>query len=155
MLCCVSLLSLEMMAQSTDDIALIQSLWGKEKREIVQEYMNLSPVEAPPFWKEYEVYEAARNELGKKRIIIISNYVDNYESLTDAKATELINGAIANNIALQKLAKKTFKNMSKVISPLKAAKFIQLENYFTIAIQMKLQDGLPFIGELQDEMIEK
>ncbi len=142
-----------LLAQSTDDINLIQSLWGIEKKAIVEEYMDLAPEQESAFWAEYETYETARKELGKQRINIISEYVGSFEDLTDEKASELMNKAIANNIAIQKLAKKTFKKMSKSVSPVKAAQFIQLENYFITSIQMYLQENLPFIGELE-ELIE-
>ncbi len=151
-ICFVFLLSLGIKAQTSDEISMIQSLWGMGKRDIVEDYMKLSPPEATAFWTEYENYEAARKDLGKQRILIISDYVDNYGSLTNEKATDLINKAIANNIAIQKLFQKTFKSMSKVVSPVKAAQFIQLENYFMISLQMDIQEDLPFIGELEDKM---
>jgi hypothetical protein len=153
-ICCLFAISPILQAQSSDDVALVQSLWGMEKRAIVEEYMDLSAEEETSFWAEYEAYEAARKELGKERIDIISEYVGNYESLSDEKATELMNKVIANNIAIQKLAKKTFKKLSKSIPPVKAAQFIQLENYFITSIQMYLQETLPFIGELEDLMDE-
>jgi len=150
--CCILVTSLIVKAQSSDDINLVQSLWGMEKKAIVEEYMDLSAEEESLFWTEYDVYETSRKELGKERIAIINAYVENFESLSDEKATELMNKAIANNIAIQKLAKKTFKKLSKSISPVKAAQFIQLENYFIISIQMYLQENLPFIGELENLM---
>ena len=112
--------------------------------------MDLSAEEESLFWSEYDIYETSRKELGKERISIINEYVENYGSLSDEKASELMNKAIANNMAIQKLAKKTFKRMSKSISAVKAAQFIQLENYFITSIQMYLQENLPFIGELED-----
>jgi hypothetical protein len=137
---------------NTDDVAIVQSLWGKEKRAIVTDYMKLSSTEADGFWKQYDAYETARKTLGAERIALINDYVKNYGTLTDAKATELINKVSSNNISIEKLLLKTFKNMSKVISPVKAAQFIQLEKYFIMSIQMSIQDGLPFIGELDNEM---
>jgi hypothetical protein len=148
------LTSVILCAQSNDDVNLVQSLWGMEKRAIVEEYMDLSPAEETAFWSEYEAYEASRKELGKERIAIISEYVGSFDDLNNEKATDLMSKAIANNIAIQKLAKKTFKKMSKSVSPVKAAQFIQLENYFITSIQMYLQETLPFIGELE-ELIEE
>lgn len=139
-------------AQTSDEISMIQSLWGMEKRAIVEQYMPLVPTEKAAFWEVYDAYEVSRKELGKQRILIISEYVENYGSLTDEKATELMNKAIENNIALQKLSQKTFKSLSKVIPAVKAAQFIQLENYFATVLQMDIQDSLPFIGELQEKM---
>lgn len=144
------MLSLVVKAQSQDDIAFFQSIWGMEKRAIVQEYMGIVP--ESPFWQEYDGYEFSRKELYRERIEILSEYADNFTSLSDDKATDLINRAAANNIALQKLLKKTFKKVSKTISAVEAAKFIQLENYFLIAIQMNIQENIPFIGELDGKV---
>jgi hypothetical protein len=151
-LCLLALLAPGIKAQTSDEISMIQSLWGMEKRAIVEQYMPLVPTEKAAFWAEYDAYEVARKELGKQRILIISEYVENYGSLTNEKATELMNKAIGNNIALQKLSQKTFKNLSKVIPAVKAAQFIQLENYFATVLQMDIQESLPFIGELQEKM---
>jgi len=152
---CTLLISIGVNAQSTDDVNLIQSIWGKEKRVIVQDYMILTPEEVMPFWEDYDAYELSRKDLGKDRIAILQEYADNFETLTDDKAADLINRGIANNIAIQKLAQKTFKKMSKSISSLKAARFIQLENYFLVSIQMYILESIPFVGELDDMMIEK
>ena len=149
----IAVFSFSLKAQSSDDVGIIQSLWGMEKRAMVEEYMDLSPTEAPGFWVQYEAYEEARKALGRERIGLISEYVDNFGSLTNGKAAELVNGAAANNIALQKLLQKTFKKMSKVISPVKAAQFVQLENYLSNMILLSIQDELPFIGELE-EMVD-
>ena len=88
-------------------------------------------------------------KLGQDRIKILSDYAKNYGSLTGEKATELINGAYSNNIAIQKLLKKTFRKMSKNIDAVKVAKFIQLENYFLLMIQMNIQESIPFVDEFE------
>ena len=40
-------------AQSTmtDDVDIIQSLYGKSKKELVAAYMTLTDAQAPGFWK--------------------------------------------------------------------------------------------------------
>ena len=153
--CGALLISISSYTQSTDDIAIIQGLWGKEKRAIVEQYMDLSTTEATAFWGAYESYETSRKELGRERLEILTEYADSYLELSDEIASDLIRRGIANNISYQKLAKKTFKQMEKTIPSVKAAKFIQLENYFRIAILMEIQDDIPFIGELDDLIIEK
>lgn len=135
-------------AQSTDDIAFYQSIWGMEKRVIVESYMDLSEADAAVFWPEYEAYELARKDLGKVRVEILSDYAKNYASLSGEKASELVNKSIANNMAIQKLFKKTFKKMSKTIDPVTVTKFIQLENYFLVMIQMSIQESIPFVDEI-------
>lgn len=141
-------LALGLQAQTQDDINFFQNLWGMEKRAIVEAYMGFTEVDAAAFWPEYEAYETTRKELGKERVMILSDYAENYGSLSAEKATELINRAAANNIAIQKLLKKTFKKMSKTMDAVTVAKFIQLENYFLIMIQMSIQESIPFVDEI-------
>ena len=135
-------------AQTSDEIALYQSIWGMEKRALVEEYMNLSEGDATAFWPVYEAYEVERKNLGIQRVAVLSDYAKNYGSLSGEKATELVNKSIANNIAMQKLFKKTFSKVSKALDPVTAAKFIQLENYFMLMIQMSIQESIPFVDEI-------
>jgi len=142
-------------AQSSDDIEIIQGLWGKEKREIVANYMKLTSDEGIAFWNDYKAYEVSRKELGKERLVILNEYAENYESLSNEKATDLINRSIANNMAIDKLNKKTFKQMSKSIPATQAALFVQLENYFMVVTKMAIQESVFFIGELDDLIIKE
>ena len=139
-------------AQSDSEIAHMQRLWGKEKRAIAMDYMAVLPHSV--FWQEYDAYELSRKELADERIEILTEYADNFSTLSDKKAADLINRSVSNNIAMQKLLLKTFKKMSKTVSSVEAAKFIQLENYFLTAIQKNIQESIPFLGEL-DDLIEE
>jgi hypothetical protein len=142
------IIALGLKAQTTDEISFYQSIWGMEKQVIVESFMDLSEAQATVFWPEYEAYEVKRKELGKEKVMILSDYAKNYGSLTGENATDIINRAAANNIAIQKLLKKTFKKLSKILDPVTAAKFIQVENYFIVMIQMSIQESLPFIDEI-------
>lgn len=137
-------------AQSnTDEIALIQSAYGMEKKQIIVQFMKLTEAENAGFWKIYDEYEAERKELGKKRANNIIDYANNYGKLTDAKATELVNSSFDIQINLSKLLKKTYAKLSKVMSPIRAAQFVQLENYLETMVRMELSDDIPLIGELE------
>ena len=132
-------------AQTADDIAFFQSIWGMEKRAIVESYMDLSEADATAFWPEYEAYEISRKELGQERVMILEDYAKNYATLSAEKANELIYKTVANNIAYQKLLKKTFKKMSKSVNADTVAKFVQIENYFITMIQMTIMENIPFV----------
>ena len=149
---CAILFTIIGYAQSQDEVAMIQGLWGQEKRELIANVIKLAPEEETVFWEQYDAYETSRKELGRERLAILTEYADNYETLTNEMASDLINRGIANNIAIDKLIKKTFKKMSKSIPALKAALFVQLENYFMIEIQTEIQENIFFIGELDSLM---
>ncbi len=136
-------------AQPTiDEVNLMQSAYGMEKRAIVEQYMKLTDAESAGFWKVYDEYEAQRKEYGKQRVSNIVEYANNYANLTDEKAGELIKRAVANQKTFTKLQESTFRKMSKVISRKRAAQFIQLENYLENVIRIQITNNIPFIGEL-------
>jgi hypothetical protein len=135
-------------AQSnTDEIALVQSAFGMTKQQMVKDFMKLSETESAKFWAIYDEYEAARKEMGKKRITNISAYAENYDKLTNEKTTELINTSFAIQSDFLKLQQKTFKKLSKELSPLRAGQFTMLEAYIENSIRGEILDEIPLIGE--------
>lgn len=137
-------------APTPDEIQLIQSAYGMEKRAIVEQYMKVSDGEKDAFWKLYEEYEVSRKAYGQKRVKNIVDYANNYATLTDEKAAELAKASLANQMEFTKLQQSTFAKMSKAMTAKRAAQFMQLESYLETIIRLKISDGIPFIGELDD-----
>ena len=133
---------------TTDEIKLIQSVYGIEKRDIVKQYIKLNDAEAQKFWPLYDEYEAERQKLGKDRIAILSEYATSYDTLRDPQADKLALRTFDNELEFDKLHKKYYNKMKKDLGPLKAAAFFQLESYLQTTILYEIQDNIPFIGEL-------
>ena len=141
--------STSIFAQSTDDVILVQSLYGKSKGDIIKDYLNLAEPQATAFQAVYDNYEAERKALGQKKIQIINDYAINYDKITDEKADELAKTNLKNNVDFEKLLSKAYGKAKKAVGPINAAKFIQLEQYFQTTIRSAVQDEIPFIGELE------
>ena len=145
----IVMLSTSMFAQSNkEDIDLIQSIFGKEKKELVQLYMTIPEAQSAKFWTLYDTYETARKKLGQERIKLIEDYATNYEKLDSKKATELVTKRLAWTDKYTKFQQSYFAKFSAVIGGLQAAKFIQLEDYIENCIRLSIQEEIPFIGEL-------
>jgi len=137
-------------AQSTvDEITLMQTEYGLNKKQLVVEMMKFSEEESTKFWPIYDKYEAERIQLGKERITNITTYAGNYEKMTDEKATELVNSTLNNHAAFTKLQQKTFKEMSAAITPIRAAQFLQLEVFLENVIRMEISDEIPLIKKTE------
>jgi hypothetical protein len=136
-------------AQSNkEDIELIQAIFGKEKKELVSQYMTIPEAQSAKFWSLYDTYETERKKLGKERISVIEAYAQNYDKLNSAKATELVNKKLAWTNKYTKFQQTYFTKFSAVIGGLQAAKFIQLEDYIENCIRLSIQEEIPFVGEL-------
>jgi len=145
-----ALLFLSASAQLTnDDVNLIQAMYGKDKRDLLQQYMKFDDTtSATAFWKLYDSYEAERKKLAQDYISLLQDYANNYETLDDKKADELVTKASANNIAYENLYSNYYKKMKASVGALKASQFMQLEAYFRSAIKTAILDEVPFIGEI-------
>ena len=135
---------------TTDEVAVLQSAYGLDKKQLIVEHMKFTEAESAKFWPVYDKYEAARKELGKQRINTIMEYAKNYDALTDAKATELITATLNNHSEFTKLQEKTFKSMSAAIAPLRAAQFMLLELYLENVVRMEISDAIPLINKVGD-----
>ena len=132
-----------------EDVDILQSVYGKSKVDIVNNYMNLSGDKLASFMKVYDKYEEDRKALGRKRIQLMDEYSKNYMTLTDEKADELIKSIIKNNVNYQKLYSDYYSKFKKAVGAMDAAKFLQLEIYLQTTIQAEIQDSVPFIGEIE------
>ena len=134
---------------TTDDVNLIQSMYGKDKRDLMQEYLTFKDdASATAFWKLYDSYEAERKKLGQDFMKILQDYATNYETLDDKKADELVTKMSANNIAFENLYVKYYKQMKPVVGALKASQFLQLEAYLRNVVRITVLDEIPFIGQI-------
>lgn len=131
-----------------EDIDMLQSILGKEKKAIVDAYMKLSPEKAPAFWALYDEFEAERKALGRERIQLLDDYVNSLGNLTDDKASSLMKKAIDNEAAMPKLYKKYYPKFSKATSAIEAAKFLQLEFYIQSLLRTRLQEEVPLIDDV-------
>lgn len=130
-----------------DEVALIQSAFGLEKEALVRETMQLSPDKADAFWSVYRQYEEERRALSRDRLAIIAEYVDKFETISDADAMQLAQRTIKADAALSKLHSKYLKRFAKATTPTDAAKFLQLDRHIHSAVRLMISDNLPFLIE--------
>ncbi|MDH4057175.1 MAG: hypothetical protein OEU76_00355 [Cyclobacteriaceae bacterium] len=136
-------------AQSNkEDVDLIQSLFGKEKKAITAEFIKLDDAKKDAFWQLYDEYETKRKELGKKRISLLEKYASSYSSLDDATTSKIINETISLGVETDKLVATYHKKMEKAAGVTAAAQFYQLEIYFLSQVRSAILESIPFIGEL-------
>lgn len=140
---------LQAQVPSDDELKYIKDAFKSEKKDLVKEYMGLNDTEASKFWPLYEEFQNQRRGLAQERLQIIRDYASQYAQLTDNQAKGLVKRVLKNDKALNKLQQKYFRKISKSVSPLKAAQYLQLESYFQTLVRYEVQDAIPFIGEIE------
>lgn len=146
----ISLIAFGTQAQTNVDVIdLIESVYGLQKRDLISKHMKLKPEQSNLFWQLYAEYEISRREIGVKRERNIENYAAKYDTLSELDADAIMKTSFEVNIEFLKLWEKTYKSMSKSISSVTAAQFIQAEMFFENMIRQQLAMDIPLIGEFE------
>lgn len=145
-------------AQDDNDVAeelkALQTAFGKDKAELVKQYMAIPADKDADFWSVYDQYEAARKTLGKSKAQLIMDYASSYANLDDKKAADLLKRKADLSDEFTKLQRKFYPQFSKAVGGVQAAKFFQLEDYLNNVINLGIQNNIPFIGEIDKSKIQ-
>lgn len=115
----------------------------QEKSQIIGAALELDATQASAFWPVYKKYEGELAAIGDKRYAGIKDYAANYGTLTDAKATELIDGAIGLEEQRLALMKRYLGEVRKVLPALKAARWYQTEMALNKIVDLRLAAEVP------------
>jgi hypothetical protein len=131
-----------------EEVDFFQSIFGMQKKEIVAEFLSVENDDT--FWVMYDEYETKRKAMGKERLAVLLDYVENYDMLTNDKYDELIVDMISLRKGTDKLIDQYYKKIKKASGSKKAAQFFQIENYFLSEIRTTIFEGIPYIGQFED-----
>lgn len=130
-------------AQSNEDeLQLMQSLYGMEKRDIVDEFIELSDTQSNEFWTLYDEYEEKRKELGKKRFQLVNKYVNEYGKVSPANADTFMKEAIQLRNKSNNLLDSYYKKIKSRTDPVVALQFYQMERYLSDLIRIEILEEI-------------
>ena len=135
-------------AQSNvEEIDFFQSIYGMEKKAIVEEFVQPKAENRVPFWEVYDEYEVKRKELGKERIKLLTEFAEEFPTLTNEQADAWMKKVITLAKSQDKLVDTYYKKMAKATSPIVGMRFYLLESYLLSAIRYEILDAIPFPEE--------
>jgi len=126
-------------------IALLRSDVRANKAELIGRALALPDSQAQVFWPMYREYEAETAKLWDQRVQLIKDYIAAYDSLTDAKARELMKRAFDIDEQRVKLNKSTFNKFAKKLPAKTVAHFFQLDGFLNRVLELKVVAALPEI----------
>ncbi len=116
----------------------------KAKRvAIITEIMQFNDSEAATFWPLFRDYDYELSKLGDAKLQLITDYIKNYDDITNEKADELASGAFALEAQRAEMKKKYFDIMKKALSARTAARFFQVENQIQQVVDLQISSNLP------------
>ena len=133
-----------------EEVDLMQSVFGMEKKAIVAEFIQPEGINKDIFWEIYDEYETKRKDLGKRRLALLNNYVDSYDSLNDKSTGDILYEMMNLQTSTDKLIATYARKIKNKVDVKTAAQFYQIEGYIVSKIRTTILEGIPVIGELDN-----
>lgn len=130
---------------SSSEFELLRSDIRTKKMTLIAERMEFSGKEADVFWPIYRKYEVELAAINDKKVALLKDYLQSYKTLNDAKAKEIVQGVFDVDQRTLDLRKKYFEELSGVVSPKTAARFLQIERRIQQLVDVQMASGYPAI----------
>jgi len=136
-------------AITDQQLALLRRDIRSIKKQLIAANLTLTDSEATKFWPVYEQYSADTGKINDARTAIIKEYSEEYGTLTDDQADNLIRRWLDTDIQQTKLRQQYVAIFRKVLSGKKAATFFQLDRRISTMIDVQITSQLP-LAQSQD-----
>ena len=113
------------------------------KVAIITEVMGFTDKEDASFWPIYREYDLEMSRLGDERVALIAEYAKQYANMTDESADRLAAKALELESRRQELKGQVYQKVKKALSPLTAARFLQVEHQLLLLIDLQIASSLP------------
>jgi len=130
-----------------EEIAMMQEVFGDEKRTIIEENVNLEGVDTDKFWKLYDQYEDQRKDIGMEKMKLLKSYTTKQGNMTPLQAQEMLAQAADLRSAEDKLIMNFTKRIEKISNPFVAVQFYQIEHYISDGIRFSILNSVDFIQD--------
>src|SRR6202140_2444844 len=130
-------------ATTDQQLALLRRDIRSMKKQLIAAHLTLTDSEAIKFWQVYEQYSAETGKINDTRTAIIKEYSDEYRTLSDDQADNLIRRWRDTDIQQTKLRQRYVPIFRKVLPGKKATTFFQLDRRISTIIDVQLTSQLP------------
>jgi hypothetical protein len=116
-----------------------------EVTDIIAGTMEFTSDEAAKFWPLYKKYEEQRKAVGDEKVALIKDYAANYQTMTDAKAKELLDRLVSVEDKGTAAKRQFVQELEKVLPPKTVARYYQVDNRIELLANLTLASEIPLV----------
>ncbi len=140
---CCSFVSSVFAQSKTDEAEIARANIQAQKKEIVAANMQLTDAESKAFWPVYNEFQNGLRQINDKLGAVIADFAKNYNTMTEAKAGEILNGYLATEKERLALKEKFVPKFKKVLPMIKVTRYYQVENKLEAMVRYQLVKEIP------------
>ena len=132
-------------AQTASEIEIDRAVMETERKAVVAKNMILSEEEADAFWPVYNDYREAVRPLTDKRVKLIRDLAEQFETLGDETAQGMLKENFEQQQARIKLNRSYIGKFNKVLPPKKTVRLFQIESKLDAIVNFGLAKAIPLV----------
>jgi Spy/CpxP family protein refolding chaperone len=130
-----------------DNMQILRDKVMADKKLLVATNMDLTEAEAKAFWPVYDAYQKDLGAINQRTVAMIKSYAAawNANSMDNEKAKKLTADFLAIQGDEVKLMQSYVPKLSKAVSAIKVARYLQLENKIRAIVKYELVSKVPLV----------
>ncbi len=122
-----------------------QDLKAQKKEMVTKEMQTFTDEEAKRFWPIYDAYNTELENFVDARVALLKAYADDFDQMTDVKASDLLNRRFAIQKQRDLLDEKYHKQFATALSPRRLVRFYQIEHQLELMIELQAVSQIPMM----------
>jgi hypothetical protein len=130
------------------EFEVLRSDFNAGKIRALNQAMKLTVPEADIFWPIYRQYELELAAVGDRKLALIREFFVHHHdgTLTDQNSKKMADMWLGNAQERLDLWKKYHTRISEILSPVRAAQFLQVEHQMAIFVDLSIASEMPTVG---------
>ena len=112
---------------------------------MIAKNVTLNAEQAAKFWPLFEAFQAEQSAVIDEQVAGIKQFVERYETLTDADAIALVNTQLTRDDKMHALRVEWLEKFRKVVPDGTAARVIQIDRRLGQITQVLISDSIPLV----------
>jgi len=127
------------------DINIQRKVINDKRNTAIAFNMSFTQKEKEKFWPVYREFRTAMGKVGDKRVAVIVEYAQYMNSMSQARAKQLLDRSFAVEKETIKVKERYVRKFRKFLPETKVVRLMQVENRMDSQIDLKLAEGIPLM----------
>ena len=138
-------LTADAQVSDTDVLQQLRTDIGADRQALVAASLGLTDEEGQAFWPVYRAYRSDMEKTGDRMQTLIQDFAEIWDIATEEQAKTMVNEMLDIQLDEVKVRKSHLSKFRKVLSEVKVARLMQIENKIDIIIKTGLADAIPLM----------
>ncbi len=130
-------------AQERSEVEVTRADIQADRQAIVASNLQLTDEQAKAFWPLYRQYRTQMEEVGDKLMNLIADYGEQYETLNDEQAADLMKRYLRLQKEVVAVKEKFEPRFAKILPAKTVLRFYQIENKMDTIVMMGVSSQIP------------